>query len=300
LSIGAALQAGAYSIPQLIVGRIVAGLGNGMNTSTIPVWHSELMKAEKRGKGLSVELAINIFGVMTAYWVDYGMSFVDSEAQFRFPLALQILFAIVTFVAMFALPESPRWLIAHDRTDEAVDILKRLHQTSSRMTDNNSKALTDLAEIQHAIDEEREAAAGNTFKAMLKNGTQRFRYRTLLGIGGQFMQQLSGINLITYYAPVIFQQSVGLSHDLSLLLAGFNGVAYFFSSLPPIWIMDRLGRRKLMLFAAIGQACCMAILAGTVSNGSFSAGIVAIIMLFLFNFFFGESSLSRTLQQALC
>jgi MFS family permease len=108
LSIGAALQASAYSIPQMIVGRIVAGLGNGMNTSTVPVWHSELMKAEKRGKGLSVELAINIFGVMTAYWVDYGMSFVDSEAQFRFPLALQILFAIVTFLALFALPESPR------------------------------------------------------------------------------------------------------------------------------------------------------------------------------------------------
>jgi len=63
LSIGAALQAGAYSIPQLIVGRIVAGLGNGMNTSTIPVWHAELMKAHKRGKGLAVELAINILFV---------------------------------------------------------------------------------------------------------------------------------------------------------------------------------------------------------------------------------------------
>ena len=71
LSIGAALQAAAYGIPQLIVGRIVAGLGNGINTSTIPVWHSELMKAHKRGKGLSIELAINIFGVMTAYWVSF-------------------------------------------------------------------------------------------------------------------------------------------------------------------------------------------------------------------------------------
>lgn len=60
LSIGAALQASANSIPQLIVGRIVAGLGNGMNTSTIPVWHAELMKAHKRGRGLAVELAINI------------------------------------------------------------------------------------------------------------------------------------------------------------------------------------------------------------------------------------------------
>lgn len=89
-----------------------------------------------------------------------------------------------------------------------------------------------------------------------------------------------------YYAPVIFQQSVGLPRDISLLLAGFNGIAYFISSLVPIWIIDRLGRRKLMLFAAGGQAVCMAILAGTVSNGSKSAGIVAVVMLFLFNFFF--------------
>lgn len=117
-------------------------------------------------------------------------------------------------------------------------------------------------------------------------------HRTLLGIGGQFMQQLSGINLITYYAPVIFEQSVGLSHDLSLLLAGFNGVAYFFSSLVPIWIIDKLGRRKLMLFAAAGQAGCMAILAGTVSNGSRPAGIIAIVALFLFNFFFAVGLLA--------
>lgn len=72
--VGATLQASAYSIPQLIVGRIVAGLGNGLNTSTIPVWHSELMKATKRGKGLCIELAVNLFGVMSAYWIDYGMS----------------------------------------------------------------------------------------------------------------------------------------------------------------------------------------------------------------------------------
>ncbi|KXT15256.1 hypothetical protein AC579_4849 [Pseudocercospora musae] len=282
LSIGAALQASAYAIPQMIVGRIVAGLGNGINTSTIPVWHSELMKAEKRGKGLSIELAINIFGVMTAYWVDYGMSFVDNEAQFRFPLALQILFAVVTFTGLLFLPESPRWFIAHDRFEEARDVLSRIRIES----DAEDSVSADLAKIHHAIEEEREAAAGNNFRALIKDGGQRFRYRTLLGIGGQFMQQLSGINLITYYAPVIFQQSVGLSHSLSLLLAGFNGVAYFFSSLPPIWILDRLGRRKLMLFACTGQACCMAILAGTVYANATAPGIVATVMLFLFNFFF--------------
>ncbi|KAI0429252.1 hexose carrier protein [Xylaria sp. FL1042] len=292
LAIGGALQASAYSIPHLIVGRIVAGLGNGMNTSTIPVWHSELMKADARGKGLCIELAINIFGVMTAYWVDYGLSFVASEAQFRFPLALQVLFALLAFIGVMVLPESPRWLLAHDRSEEARHIIWAV-QSNARTLDTSDEILDkEIAEIQHTIMKEREAASRGGFKTLLTNGPQRFFHRTLLGIGGQFMQQLSGINLITYYAPVIFQQSVGLSHNLSLLLAGFNGVAYFFSSLVPIWIIDRLGRRKLMLFAAAGQAACMAILAGTVSNGSKPAGIVAIVVLFLFNFFFAVGLLA--------
>lgn len=96
----------------------------------------------------------------------------------------------------------------------------------------------------------------------------------------------------SYYAPSIFQRSVGLSRELSLLLAGFNGIAYFISSLPPIWILDRLGRRKLMLFAVIGMCCCMAVLAGTVSNGNQASGIVASVMLFLFNFFFAVGMLA--------
>lgn len=77
-----------------------------------------------------------------------------------------------------------------------------------------------------------------------------------------------------------------MSRNLALLLSGFSGIAYFFSSLIPIWTIDRLGRRKLMLFALVGQGTCMAVLAGTVSNGSHAAGIVAVVMLFLFNFFF--------------
>ncbi|KAM6536116.1 hypothetical protein FALCPG4_005634 [Fusarium falciforme] len=148
-----------------------------------------------------------------------------------------------------------------------------------------------LAQIQAAIREEREATNAGSFRMMFTSGDQKFLYRTMLGIGGQFMQQLSGINLITYYAPVIFQESVGISHNLSLLLAGFNGIAYFLSSLVPIWLIDRLGRRKLMLFAAGGQCVCMAILAGTVYNGSVPAGIIAIVMLF-FNFFFAVGLLA--------
>ncbi|KAF7590090.1 hypothetical protein BBP40_003292 [Aspergillus hancockii] len=284
LTIGAALQCSAYSIPHMIVGRIVAGIGNGLNTSTIPVWHSELSKAASRGKGLAIELCINIFGVMTAYWVDYGMSYVTSEAQFRFPIALQILFAIVTFIGILVLPESPRWLIAHGQHSKARHIIWTIQPNARSITEEDAVVSQDVAEITQAIAEEQSASEEGSFRMVFKNGPQRFLYRTLLGMGGQMMQQLSGVNLITY--------SVGMSHNLALLLAGFNGVAYFLSTFIPIWTIDRLGRRKLMLFAATGQGACMAILAGTVADGGHAAGLVATVMLFLFNFFFAVGLLA--------
>ena len=156
------------------------------------------MKANDRGRGLCIELAINIFGVMTAYWVDYGMSYVSNDAQFRFPLALQIVFAVATFLGVCFLPESPRWLIAHDRVEEAKHILWAVEKNAHEIDPDDETLRRDLANIQEAIMEERAAASGSSYKALLKNGDQRFFYRTMLGIGGQFMQQLSGINLITY------------------------------------------------------------------------------------------------------
>lgn len=99
-----------------------------------------------------------------------------------------------------------------------------------------------------------------------------------------------------------------MSHHTALLLAGFNGIAYFFSSMVPIWTIERyvdpwwspdimlifssLGRRKLMMFAVIGQGCCMAVLAGTIWDGGHAAGLVATVMLFLFNFFFATGLLA--------
>ncbi|KAK8152852.1 general substrate transporter [Phyllosticta citrichinensis] len=281
LTIGAVIQCSAYGIPQLIVGRIVAGLGNGINTSAIPVWHAELMKAHKRGKGLAIEFVLNIAGVATAYWVDYGFSFVENESQFRAPIALQILFALVTLGMIVFLPESPRWLLNHGHEEEALRVLEALQPKA-----NPEIIRAEVDIIQHALYEEKEIAGGTSFKALFKKGPQNFRYRVLLGIGGQFIQQLSGVNLITYYAAVIFETSIGMSKNTALLLAGFNGIAYFLSTFPVVWLLDRIGRRPLMLFAVFGQAACMAVLAGTVADGSKAAGIVAAVMLFAFNFFF--------------
>lgn len=127
------------------------------------------------------------------------MSYVNNASQFRFPLALQILFAFVSFIGVVFLPESPRWLLAHDKHEEARHILWALELNAKSIDETNPVIDREMAEIQHAIALEHQAAAGtNGLLACFKNGEQKFLYRTLLGIGAQCQQQLSGINLITY------------------------------------------------------------------------------------------------------
>ncbi|KAF2762229.1 general substrate transporter [Pseudovirgaria hyperparasitica] len=286
MTAGAVVEVTSRKLAQLMTGLVVAGFGNGFNTSTIPVWLSELANFNKRGQGIAVTSVINIFGVMVAYWVDYGMSFVPSDAQFRFPLSLQILFALITLAGISVLPESPRWLIAHGRSAEARHILWAVEKNARSMTEQDESITAKVEEIHLTVEEERKASKSGSYISMLHNGPQRFLYRTMLGVGGHFIQQFAGINLISWYIPVIFQQSVGLSRNTSLLLSGFNGLAYCLCAIIPIPIIDRVGRRKLMLFALVGQGACMAVLSGTVADGGKAAGIVSIVMLFLFNFFF--------------
>jgi MFS family permease len=89
--IGAILQTSSFSLGQLIAGRVITGLGNGMNTSTVPTWASETSKSHKRGKMVMIEGAMISGGIMTAYWVDFAFSWLDpSDAAWRFPIAFQV------------------------------------------------------------------------------------------------------------------------------------------------------------------------------------------------------------------
>jgi len=204
LCIGAIIQTLSYGIPQLIVGRIVTGLGNGMNTSTVPVWHSETTKAHNRGRALGIELAICIFGVTSAYWIDFGMSFVNNPAQFRLPIALQMAFAVATIVLILFCPESPRWLLKHGRFNEARAVLDQLSLHSDNAI-RDAHVDAEYQEIQDALRAEEAATSFNKngdpvspIRACFTNGKERYFHRVMLGVGSQFMQQLSGINLITY------------------------------------------------------------------------------------------------------
>lgn len=224
MSVGAILQISAFSVAQMIAGRIIAGIGNGMNTATAPVWQAETSKAAWRGKLIVIELILNIAGFSLSNWITYGFSFVDGPIAWRFPLAFQFIFIFVLFATVPWLPESPRWLIAHGHHEQAEQIIADLE--SKDILD--PYVITETKEIQYAVEFERENGVswwdlmrGKTGTA----GTCTIR-RLLLGAGAQAMQQFAGINVTSYYLPTVLIQSVGLDEKLARLLAACNSVSY--------------------------------------------------------------------------
>jgi MFS family permease len=133
LIIGAILQTAIQRLPMNIVARIITGFGNGMNTATVPVYQSEISPPTSRGAHVCFECALIVAGVGIAYWLEFGLYFVGGEFAWRFPLAFQNVFALILIFGTFVLPETPRWLVAHDYDEESKEILARLWTQSSSL-----------------------------------------------------------------------------------------------------------------------------------------------------------------------
>ena len=285
--VGAALQASAFSLSHFIIGRIITGLGNGGNTSTVPMWQSETCSSHKRGKLVMIEGALITAGITISYWIDLGLSFAPGSVQWRFPLAFQIVFCLFILAFVLGLPESPRWLILKGREAEAREVIAAIadRPLDDAYVENEFRAIKDTAD---------EVSKG-TYAEVFARDKNRTLHRTLIAYVNQMFQQISGINLITYYAAKIYSE-LGLSSFLSRLLAALNGTEYFIASWPAVFLVERVGRRKLMLFGAVGQAATMAIRAGVNSQKDKNDGykIASVVFLFVFNTFFAIGWLGMT------
>ncbi|KAM0718956.1 hypothetical protein Q7P37_006028 [Cladosporium fusiforme] len=274
--VGAAIQTSSFSLAQLIVGRIVTGAGNGMNTSSIPVWQSEIAPPKIRG-----------------YWINYGFWFVTQYGSFqwRFPIAFQTVFGILLIFGILLFPESPRWLLKHGKTEAAAEIMAHLHDTQP----NDENICNDIDEINklNAVTQGQKL----TMREFLSKNRAMNRWRASVACACQAMQQIGGINLVTYYATTVFEKSLQFDPALSRFLTGWLGTEYFAAALVALFVVDRLGRRRLMMWGAAGMAVCLAVIGSCLAyaeNGNKTPAYAATAFIFLYNSFFALGWLGVT------
>lgn len=238
-------------------------------------------------------------GIMVAYWVDYGFYFLEGSVRWRFPVAFQSFFTIVVMIGLLYLPDSPRWLVMRGREKDAKYVTSRL----LNKPEDDPEVEQEMNLVMDALAAQ---SSGGEFKMreLLTSGPPQNLRRTVIAMVAQFFQQICGINLITYYATFLFENSLGFDPAMSRLLAAANGTEYFLAALVALPLIERVGRRKLKLFGAFGMMTSMAILAGTVSTGKTlpngapeledKYGITATVFLFVFNSFFAIGWLGMT------
>ncbi|KAF2789735.1 general substrate transporter [Melanomma pulvis-pyrius CBS 109.77] len=280
--VGAAILAGSTTIAQLIVGRIVTGIGNGMNSSTAPVYLTECAPASYRGALLTLQGTVTILGVVIAYWLDYGTSFTESSLQWRFPLAFQAVFAVLLVLQIIGLPETPRWLVQHDRYEEARAVTAALEDKDLDDVSVNSTIL----DIRIGLEEEQKGGPFSVKELFTWGETQNLR-RLLIVISIQLFQQFSGSNMINYYAPVIFADSMKLSRKTSLIIGGAAQCTYLVGSAIPVFLMDRFGRRTLLMTCSTGLCFCFVMVTILLSLGTTGPAYGATAFIFLFQLVMG-------------
>ncbi|KAK5048626.1 hypothetical protein LTR84_005717 [Exophiala bonariae] len=293
--VGAALQTAAFSVAQMIVGKIIAGMGVGAISATVPMWIAECSHIHWRGIMIVIQCTIVILGIVISNFTNYGLVFAcpsldGTDGQWRVALGLQMIFPLFVFALLPFCPESPRWLAAKGApVGEIAGILALLEGNNATATTPAiaSKAQEIMAIAQHEAELDiswREAFGGGE----LQNGRRLWLSGFVVGL----LQQVTGVNAIVYYAPVVFQDA-GLSPRNSFLMGGVGSIAMLIGTLLPVMYIEKAGRRKTLLISASIEAITMGGIAASIGWGvkhpssRENAGWAATAFIIAFEFGFG-------------
>ncbi|KAL2813223.1 general substrate transporter [Aspergillus granulosus] len=284
--IGELLETSSFGTAQLTTGRVILGIGVGQLSATVPVFQAECSAAKHRGRHVVVDGICMVLGFVLCNWIDFGLSKASGAIQWRVPLALSFLFPLMVLVSVFALPESPRWLVLVGRTGDAAASLSAYRGLPA----DDEAVQAEIAGIESAL-ELTERSGGITLRdVFFGKDEERLLYRFTLCMVIQFFQQMCGGNLISTYLSTIFEQNLKLDSDLSRILAASALTWKFLCNFIPFFAIDRLGRRKVFILSGTGMCLCMTILTITTAlnpEGNHKPlSYASVVFIWLFNLFY--------------
>ncbi|RDI70729.1 sugar porter family MFS transporter [Halopelagius longus] len=266
--VGSFTMAVAPNVPVLVAGRLIDGVAIGFASIVGPLYISEIAPPSIRGALTSLNQLMVTTGILISYFVNFA--FADAGA-WRWMLGAGMVPAVVLAVGMLKMPESPRWLFEHGRRDEARAVLER---TRDEGVD------TELDEIEETVNKQSDSGLRDLLEPWL-------RPALVVGLGLAVLQQITGINAVIYYAPTILE-STGFGGVTSILATVGIGTINVVMTVVAIALVDRVGRRRLLLVGVGGMVVTLAILGTVFYLPGFGdvLGIVATISLMLFVAFF--------------
>ncbi|KAH6951271.1 general substrate transporter [Ilyonectria sp. MPI-CAGE-AT-0026] len=264
---GASMQTGSSGIVALVMaGRCIAGLGIGATAPVIPVYIAEVAPPSIRGKLVGFFEIGSQGAQMLGFWVNYAANKTldpESSTQWMVPLGLQLLPGTVLIGILPFCPESPRWLCRKDNWEKAENIMVDIRQ----LPITHPYLARELREIRAEVEFEAHLAVLNPgFRGQVKDLFRKgIRNRVAIGLCLMMCQNMTGVNIITYYSPRIFATLGIQSTDLKLFATGFYGLAKTLGMVIfSFWVADHLGRRKGLIWGAFVGAVPMLYLGGYV------------------------------------
>ncbi|MFC7395455.1 sugar porter family MFS transporter [Scopulibacillus cellulosilyticus] len=255
----------------LVISRIVIGLAVGGSTALVPVYLAEMAPTNIRGSLGSLNQLMITIGILVAYIINYAFTPIDG---WRWMLGLAVVPAVGLLIGVAFMPESPRWLLKKNRENEAREVMK--------LTREDNEIESEILEIKEAEKDQESAWS------LLKS--RWVRPMLIVGIVLAIFQQIIGINAIIYYAPTIFNHA-GLGSSASILGTVGIGVVNVLLTLVAIAVIDKLGRKKLMLWGNVGMVISLVVIACILASAGLSASTawVTVIFLGLFIVFFAAT-----------
>ena len=254
--VGVLLAAFTPTYPLLLVARIIIGLAVGSASMTVPLYIGEIVPPRLRGGLVSLnQLAITV-GILSSYLIDYGLS---GTGNWRLMFGLAAIPAALLFIGMLFQKESPHWLIRQGREDDARQVLRRLRAEGD--IDAEVREVRELSQ--------REGGMRDLISPQV-------RPLLIVGVMLAVFQQITGINTVIYYAPTLLQ-GAGFGNSGALLANVVNGAVNVGMTIVAIWLLDKVGRRPLLLCGTAGMAVGMVITACCFIGGENLKGATAIV-----------------------